>query len=525
MTSFFANYTSNFNIEIEDQRKLIIGTNGDTKKLLEIESNATIVVEQSHVSLRGRYESVKIAENKIAELLEKNYFELNLNRTLEGCILGVSGKNIKEIQIISGARVRVTGVPSRRKLVIIGKPENFRKAIELTISIIFKKLKEQMQSNSRKVFREEILSAGYNRRPVYVKDQLDPSPQLFFLNFNSELINREEIYTPEKISHGNHNPPSIVSKQSAILAPYKGYLYRAEILAVELSEDKQDILLTVHFVDFGNIHEGVSYFDCKNIDAKYLYPKIAKPCILANISDSWKNNKKSINKFRKYIKEDKIEKAIIVSDPRSTNLNKVQIILETGDITTKLVNKGLASYYQPKTESNAGQIGSTSVVYVVDGFSDCATIEVTASSSMKGYTHSKLFDNILGIEDAYSYSETFFEKLQSNFLEDKRLNFNLNSKVKLHGSSSGAALALCVMSIGLKKEIPSDILLTGEISKDGTILPVSNVREKSLAAFERGIKIFYVPLENYNEATCIQTCVKIIAFKHISEVINDIWRS
>merc|ERR1711954_447557 len=141
-----------------------------------------------------------------------------------------------------------------------------------------KKLKEQMESNASTEFRKEVLSVGYNRRPVYVKDQLDPSPQLFFLNFNSELINGEEIYTPRKESHVNRNPPSIVNKQSAILAPYQGYLYRAEVLAVELSEDKQDILLTVHFVDFGNIHEGVSYFDCKNIDAKYLYPKIAKPC-------------------------------------------------------------------------------------------------------------------------------------------------------------------------------------------------------------------------------------------------------
>ena len=525
MTSFFANYTSSFNIFNQDQRKLIIGSKGETKRNVEKESSTIITVEESYISISGNYEGVKIAEHKIAELLANNYFEVHLNRTMEGYIIGVSGENIRQIQNQSGAYVRVTGAPSNRKLIIIGKPEEFKKAKELTMSTMVKKLKEQMESNASTEFRKEVLSVGYNRRPVYVKDQLDPSPQLFFLNFNSELINGEEIYTPRKESHVNRNPPSIVNKQSAILAPYQGYLYRAEVLAVELSEDKQDILLTVHFVDFGNIHEGVSYFDCKNIDAKYLYPKIAKPCTLSNISDSWKNNKKSIHKFRKYIKEDKIEKAVIVSDPRSTNFNKVQIILETGDIMTKLVNKGLANYNHHKSELNAGQIGLTSVVYVVNGFSDCATVEVTALSSVKGYTQSILFDDILAIEDAYSYSETFFEKMQSNFLEDKRLNFDLNSKVKLHGSSSGAPLALCVISIGLKKEIPSDILLTGEISKDGSILPVLNVREKTLAAFEKGIKIFYVPLENYNEALCIQTCVEIRAFKHISEVINDIWSS
>ena len=525
MTSFFEKYTSNFNIENEDQRKLIIGTKGETKKQLEIESNATIVVEESRVSLRGRYESVKIAENKIAELLAQNYFEINLNKTMESHILGVSGKTIKEIQNISGAFVRVTGVPSKRKLVIIGKPEHFRKAKEMTISIMFKKLKQQMQSNSRKVFREEILSAGYNRRPVYVKDQLDPSPQLFFLNFNSELKDGEEIFTPQKIHTSNRSPPSIVNTQSAVIAPYQGYLYRGEILAVELSEDKQDILLTVLFVDFGNVQEGVSYFACKSIDAKYLYPKIAKPCKLSNISDSWKNNRVSLQKFRKYIQNGKIEKAIVVSDPSSTNFNIVQIILETGDITARLVTKGLADYNHDNTESNASQIGSTSLVYVRDGFSDCATVRVTTSPNITGYTYSNLFDDILPVEDALRYAKSFLEEQQSNILEDKGLEFGLYSKVKLYGSSSGAAMALCVISIGINKEIPWEILLTGEIAIDGSLLPVSNVREKAIAAFEKGKKIFYVPLENYQEAISLQTSVNIRAIKHISEVMNDIWKN
>ena len=237
MTSFFANYTTSFNILNEDQRKLIIGSRGETKRKLEKESSTKIAVEESCVSISGRYEGVKIAENKIAELLANNYFEVHLNKTMEGHIIGVSGDNIKKIQNQSGAYVRVTGALSNRKLIIIGKPENFKKAKDLTMSTMIKKLQEQMETKTGTEFRKEVLSAGYNRRPVYVKDQLDPSPQLFFLNFNSELINGEEIYTPRKIGHGNRNPPSIVSKQSAILAPYKGYLYRAEILATKTNQN------------------------------------------------------------------------------------------------------------------------------------------------------------------------------------------------------------------------------------------------------------------------------------------------
>ena len=525
MTSFFVNYTSNFHIEVEDQRKLIIGTKGETKKLLEEESNAKIVIENSCVNVRGAYESVKIAERKIAELLAKNYFEVDLYKTMEGHILGVSGKTIKEIQNQSRAYVRVTGMKNKRKLIIIGKPVEFRKAKELTVNIMFKKIQEQMKSDTRKEFREEIPTGGYQRRPVYVKDQLDPSPQLFFLNFNSELKDGEEIFTPQKINPSNLSPPSIVNKQSAVLAPYKGYFYRGEILAVELSEDNQDILLTVLFVDFGNVLEGVSYFACKDIDSKYLYPKIAKPCKLANISDSWKNNKVSLQKFQKYIKEEKIEKAIIISDQSSTNLNIVQITLEKGDLMAKMVNKGLAHYNHENRESNASQIGSTSLVYVMNGFSDFANVRVTTTKITKGYTCSNLFDDITPVEDAFSYAKSFFDERQSNFLEDKGLEFRLNSKVKLYGSSSGAAMALCAISIGIVKEIPSEILLTGEITADGSLLPVSNVREKAIAAFEMGKKIFYVPVLNYHEAISIWTSVMIRPIKHISEVMNDIWNN
>ena len=147
----------------------------------------------------------------------------------------------------------------------------------------------------------------------------------------------------------------------------------------------------------------------KDIDSKYLYPKIAKPCKLANISDSWKNNKVSLQKFQKYIKEEKIEKAIIISDQSSTNLNIVQITLEKGDLMAKMVNKGLAHYNHENRESNASQIGSTSLVYVMNGFSDFANVRVTTTKITKGYTtHAPIYLMILLLLKMPSVTQNLF---------------------------------------------------------------------------------------------------------------------
>ena len=109
MTSFFANYTSSFNIFNQDQRKLIIGSKGETKRNVEKESSTIITVEESCISISGNYEGVKIAEHKIAELLANNYFEVHLNRTMEGHIIGVSGENRCKYPHLDGQQVSAPG--------------------------------------------------------------------------------------------------------------------------------------------------------------------------------------------------------------------------------------------------------------------------------------------------------------------------------------------------------------------------------------------------------------------------------
>ena len=68
----------------------------------------------------------------------------------------------------------------------------------------------------------------------YVKDQLTPNPHLVFIQFESKKLNNETMYEAKDIEKTKLEPPSSISQNCGILAPYKKFLYRAEVLEVAL---------------------------------------------------------------------------------------------------------------------------------------------------------------------------------------------------------------------------------------------------------------------------------------------------
>jgi tetratricopeptide (TPR) repeat protein len=64
------------------------------------------------------------------------------------------------------------------------------------------------------------------------------------------------------------------------------------------------------------------------------------------------------------------------------------------------------------------------------------------------------------------------------------------------GSSAGSSLAIAMLSACLKKALPQDITITGEITLLGDILPVAGIKEKIEATFEKNIQRVFIPKEN-----------------------------
>lgn len=61
------------------------------------------------------------------------------------------------------------------------------------------------------------------------------------------------------------------------------------------------------------------------------------------------------------------------------------------------------------------------------------------------------------------------------------------------GKSAGAAVAILTAAAISGKNIRDDVIITGSVNEDGSIGPVSGLREKAVAAGESGYALFLVP--------------------------------
>lgn len=94
-------------------------------------------------------------------------------------------------------------------------------------------------------------------------------------------------------------------------------------------------------------------------------------------------------------------------------------------------------------------------------------------------------------------------------LKDSDIHINaVNGAIPKNGPSAGIALITVIISMLKGVKVPHDIAMTGEVTLRGNILPIGGLREKSIAAFNSGIKTIYIPKENESDLDEIPTEVK-----------------
>ncbi|MDR0983015.1 MAG: YifB family Mg chelatase-like AAA ATPase [Culturomica sp.] len=104
----------------------------------------------------------------------------------------------------------------------------------------------------------------------------------------------------------------------------------------------------------------------------------------------------------------------------------------------------------------------------------------------------------------------------------KRIIINMApADVKKEGSSYDLPLAVGIMASN--EELPfeglEDYVIMGELSLDGTLLPVKGVLPIAINASQEGFKRFILPKENANEAAVVEN-LKVFGFSHLSEVVD-----
>ena len=134
------------------------------------------------------------------------------------------------------------------------------------------------------------------------------------------------------------------------------------------------------------------------------------------------------------------------------------------------------------------------------------------------------------VDVALSYIKTLKDEFNvddSSFkAKDIHIHF-LDGAVKKDGPSAGVAITTSLLSLFLKKEVPKDIAMTGEISLRGDVLKVGGIKEKIIGAYNDGIKKIYIPYSNSYDLDevpdNVRKDIKIVLVKNYQEIFNQIF--
>jgi tetratricopeptide (TPR) repeat protein len=126
--------------------------------------------------------------------------------------------------------------------------------------------------------------------------------------------------------------------------------------------------------------------------------------------------------------------------------------------------------------------------------------------------------------------------LSSNWY--KKYSNNINSSIRVNipesimykdGPSAGLAFFMGIMTELMSERIPEDIAFTGELTLSGSVLPVGGIKEKVTAAHICGMKLVYIPKDNFPDliqvGNKIKSALKIKLVNHYSDVLKDIWKT
>ncbi|MDR2581735.1 MAG: endopeptidase La [Fibromonadaceae bacterium] len=95
------------------------------------------------------------------------------------------------------------------------------------------------------------------------------------------------------------------------------------------------------------------------------------------------------------------------------------------------------------------------------------------------------------------------------------------------GPSAGIAISIAMLSVFTGKVVSPFVAFTGEVSLVGRLIAIGGLKEKSLAAFDSGVKKLFLPKDNQKNVEDLPDIVKngleIKMFKHIDEVMEELF--
>lgn len=111
--------------------------------------------------------------------------------------------------------------------------------------------------------------------------------------------------------------------------------------------------------------------------------------------------------------------------------------------------------------------------------------------------------------------------------EDIHVHF-LDASSKKDGPSAGIALSVALCSLKENKKVPNDVAFTGEVSLNGSILKIGGLKEKLIAAYNKNIKVVYMPKSNSEDLENVPKLIldnmEVIPVSNFNEVYTKLFK-
>lgn len=208
-----------------------------------------------------------------------------------------------------------------------------------------------------------------------------------------------------------------------------------------------------------------------------------------------------------------LARKITINNVKILNEERVVKLLGNPKFTSNLVMEEENGVVNTLAVSNSGGTLSKVEVVTCKG-NDKLTITGNAGNILKESISVVL--TMLKLKYKYSFHN-----------EDIHVHF-LDASSKKDGPSAGIALSVALCSLKENKKVPSDVAFTGEVSLNGSILKIGGLKEKLIAAYNKNIKVVYMPKSNSEDLENVPKLIldnmEVIPVSNFNEVYTKLFK-
>nr|WP_245595524.1 endopeptidase La [Mycoplasma simbae] len=131
---------------------------------------------------------------------------------------------------------------------------------------------------------------------------------------------------------------------------------------------------------------------------------------------------------------------------------------------------------------------------------------------------------------AYSFVRSNAKKFNIDFeFENNEVHIHVpEGAVPKDGPSAGVTFTTALISALANKPVPQDVAMTGEITLRGRVLEIGGLKEKSFAAFKKGVKTVFIPKTNEKNLVDIpdevRNAITFIAVEDYDQIFEKLFK-